>query len=189
MLRAAAHDTYICTWQGFVYIATVINCYFKGCGLVDRRSHAHQAHGDRIDQRGRHDGDRTAGDFPLRPRKRLHLDRIPEAGQEPGDAVLDGQNGRVLGQRDGRIVLLRAEETRPPHRLRHEDTRASRDYYSQSKPPDEAPSVSAGPVRRYAPSKEMGEAAARNVPMPGCTSSAKSGLSFSCPLATASSKL
>jgi len=34
--------TYIHTWQGFVYLATVIDCYWQeGLRLVHRRSHAH----------------------------------------------------------------------------------------------------------------------------------------------------
>ena len=31
MLCAAAHNTYIHTWQGWVYLATVIDCYTKAC--------------------------------------------------------------------------------------------------------------------------------------------------------------
>ncbi len=31
MLCAAAHNTYIYTWQGWLYLATVIDCYTKAC--------------------------------------------------------------------------------------------------------------------------------------------------------------
>ena len=31
MLCAATHNTYIPTWQGWVYLATVIDCHTKAC--------------------------------------------------------------------------------------------------------------------------------------------------------------
>ena len=31
MLCAAAHNTYLPTWQGWLYLATVIDCHTKAC--------------------------------------------------------------------------------------------------------------------------------------------------------------
>ncbi len=50
--------TYIHTWAGFSYLATVIDCYSKKVsGLVDRGPHAHRARRGRVAQRRSHDGD------------------------------------------------------------------------------------------------------------------------------------
>ena len=110
--------TYIHTGQGFIYLATVIDCYSKkvvGWSIADHMRTELVA-----------DALRNAAatsiiePSAIGPGKRLHLGRLPGAGDRPRDAVLDGQNRCVLGQRDGRIVLLRAEErTRLSNRLCH----------------------------------------------------------------------
>ena len=46
--------TYIHTWQGFIYLATVIDCYWQESRrLVYRRSHAHRARRQRPPKRRR----------------------------------------------------------------------------------------------------------------------------------------
>jgi len=57
--------TYIHTWAGFVYLSTVIDCYWQeGRGLVDRRSHAHRACRRRAEKRCRDHDDGTLGGIP-----------------------------------------------------------------------------------------------------------------------------
>jgi transposase InsO family protein len=103
--------TYIHTWQGFVYLATVIDCYSKkvvGRSIADHLRTELVA--DALKKRRRYDPDRAPRDLALRSGQRLHLDRLQGPGDPPGHASVDGTNRRVPGQQHGRIVLLGSEK-------------------------------------------------------------------------------
>jgi hypothetical protein len=52
-VKFVGHITYIHTWQGFLYLATMIDCHFKERSrLVYRRSHAHRISCRRTEKRG-----------------------------------------------------------------------------------------------------------------------------------------
>jgi transposase InsO family protein len=70
--------TYIPTWQGRLYLATVIDCHTKelvGWAMDDSYKTADPA-GHR-DGRARPPA-RRQGDLPLRPRQQLHIARVRE---------------------------------------------------------------------------------------------------------------
>ena len=115
--------TYVHTWQGFVYLATVIDCYSKkvvGWQIADhiRAQLVEDALRD------------AAATCEIEPRAIFHSDRgsrlylgcLPGADRPTRDAFLDGTHGRVLGQFNGGKLLLRVEErARVPHRIRHQE--------------------------------------------------------------------
>lgn len=103
--------TYIHTWQGFVYLATVIDCYSKkvvGWAIEDHMraelvetALANAAQSTVIAPRG---------DLAFGPRCPVHLGLVPGPGGLAGDAGLDGPDRGVLGQRRGGELLLGVEE-------------------------------------------------------------------------------
>ena len=65
--------TYIPTWEGWLYLATVIDLASRRVvGWADRRSPAHRPGRRRPDQRRRQPAPRTGRDLPLRPRLPVH---------------------------------------------------------------------------------------------------------------------
>ena len=68
--------TYVHTWQGFVYLATVIDCYSKKVRVADRRSHTRPARRRRPAGCGRDVRDRAPSDLPLGSRE-PSIPRVP----------------------------------------------------------------------------------------------------------------
>ena len=120
--------TYIHSWQGFIYLATVIDCYSKkvvGWSIADHMRTELVADALR----------NAAATTLIEPDaiwhsdrgQRLHVGRVSGAGDRPGDALLDGPHRRVLGQQHGREFLLDAQERAClSHRLCHEITSSQR---------------------------------------------------------------
>jgi len=110
-------------WQGFIYLATVIDCYSKkvvGWSIAD--SLAHRTGRRRTEERGRNDPNFADRRISHRQGQCLHLDRFSGPSEAPGHALIHGQNGRVLGQQQGRIFLLGVEErTCVSHRVCHQN--------------------------------------------------------------------
>lgn len=112
--------TYIHTWQGFVYLATVIDCYSKkvvGWQIADHMR------AELVEDALKH----AAATTVIEPRAIFHSDRgsVYTSGNYRaliGRLGMRSSMGRtgVLGQLNGGKLLLRVEErTRAPHRLRH----------------------------------------------------------------------
>jgi hypothetical protein len=91
--------TYIHTWQRFIYLATVIDCYWQESRrLVDRRSHAHRTGRRRAQERCVNQPGRGEGGLSFRQgERRLHVGGVSGLGGRARDAFLDGENGGVLG--------------------------------------------------------------------------------------------
>jgi transposase InsO family protein len=61
--------TYLPTWEGWLYLATVIDIAWRRVvGFAQGRAAAHRAGGRRVDQRRRRPRSRTRGGIPCRPR-------------------------------------------------------------------------------------------------------------------------
>jgi len=119
--------TYIHTWQGFIYLATVIDCYSKkvvGWSIADHMRTELVADALR----------NAAATTLVEPDAIWHSDRgsvytsaESGAGDRPGDAFFDGPHRRVLGQQHGREFLLDAQERAClSHRVCHEITSSQR---------------------------------------------------------------
>ena len=147
--------TYISTWQGWLYLATVIDCFNKevvGYALAD-----HMRTELVTD---------ALTNAPLRPRSRrlylafrpghpIHLDRFQGPGGEPGHALLDRTHRGVLGQQHRRIVLRVPEErTGVPNRLRDQITSPERRH-----------SLHRGVLQQQAPSLRTRLPAAQRSPL------------------------
>ena len=117
--------TYIHTWAGFIYLATVIDCYSKkvvGWSIADHMRTELVA--DALKNAAATTVIKPSAIFHSSalapPWQRLHIGRLPALDQGPRDAFIDGPHRSLLGQRDGRIVFLSIEKrTRLPDRIRH----------------------------------------------------------------------
>ncbi|MCW2798496.1 MAG: integrase [Nocardioides sp.] len=99
--------TYIHTWQGFVYLVTVIDCYSKkvvGWSIADHMRTELVA--DALKNAAATTRSEPLAIWHSGSGQRLHLGRFQGPGDPPGHAIVDGTNRRVLGQQHGRIVLL-----------------------------------------------------------------------------------
>ena len=112
VLCAAARNTYIHTWQGFIYLATVIDCYSKkvvGWSIADHMRTELVA-----------DALRNAASTSVIEAKAIfHSDRGSAVYTSAEYRALVtglgmrssmGRTGVCWDQRDSRIVFLRAEE-------------------------------------------------------------------------------
>ena len=121
-LKWVGDITYIRTWVGFVYLATVLDCCTKkviGYAMADNMRTDLVC--DAIDMAVRrcpHQKNVTI--FHTRPGQSVHLTAIRPAPGAPQDPPLRRPHGSVLGQRLGRIIQRHPEErTRPPHGAPH----------------------------------------------------------------------
>jgi putative transposase len=106
--------TYLATGEGWVYLATVIDCYSK---MVVGWSMADHYKTSLITTAL----DSAAGTIDLR--LELHVLRVRHHARRPENAAIRRANRDLLGQRDGRIVLRRLEErVDKPYDIRHAST-------------------------------------------------------------------
>jgi transposase InsO family protein len=83
--------TDIHTWAGFIYLATVIDCYSKkvvGWSIAD--SLAHRTHSRPVEERSGNNPDRAQRDLAFGPPQRLHLDQFSGPGEATAHVLLDG---------------------------------------------------------------------------------------------------
>jgi len=103
--------TYIRTWAGWLYLATVIDCHNKTViGWSMATPHAHRA-----DLRRHHHGRHqrrlaTRCRLSFRPRHPIYKRPVRRAPALVWNYRIHGTHRRVLGQRHGRILLRRVEE-------------------------------------------------------------------------------
>jgi len=95
--------TYVRTWEGWLYLATVLDVFSRrGDRLGPGQSSARVARLRCAPHGRRHAGrQRRWRDLSLRPRLPIHLGRVPRALRDARRPAVDGQDGRVLGQRNG----------------------------------------------------------------------------------------
>ena len=121
--------TYIHTWQGFIYLATVIDCFSKkvvGWSIADHMRTELVA--DALKN--------AAATTLIEPDAVFHTDRGSVYTSTDFRALVAGLGMRssmgrtgVLGQQYGGIVLLDAQKrARLPDRLRHQSTRSQRHH-------------------------------------------------------------
>ncbi|HMC51617.1 MAG TPA: IS3 family transposase [Acidimicrobiales bacterium] len=113
--------TYIWTWEGWVYLATVIDLASRrvvGWSMAEHMRVELVCDALRMAIDARRPGARV--DLPLRPRHPVHLGRVPPAprGQRHGSELLETPS--VLGQRGGReLVRIAQRGMHPPVLLAH----------------------------------------------------------------------
>ena len=119
--------TYIRTWEGWLYLATVIDLASRRVvGWAHGRPHARRAGLRRAPHGDREPSARAGCDLPLRPRHPIHLERVHRPARRTRDDPVALTAAAVLGQRR-RGELLRVAQTRvhlPPSTGRPAPTRA-----------------------------------------------------------------
>ena len=115
--------TYIRTWEGFVYLATVPGCCTKkavGYAMADNMRTESVMRGDRYGgpQVPVHD---RRDDLPLGPGVPVHLRAVRQAPERLRHSSFGGQDRGVLGQCLGGVVQCDPEERKsPPNGVPHE---------------------------------------------------------------------
>ncbi len=112
------------TWEGWAYLATVIDLASRGWSAGRSAEHMRtELVIDALEDGVREPRPAAGRDLPLRPRLSIHQCRLRRTSPAPNGVVLSvGRIGELLGQR-GRGELLRDHQTRAHRHPRLADTR------------------------------------------------------------------
>ena len=109
MLCAAAHNTYIATWAGWLYLATVIDCFTKACIGYAMADHMRTSLVIEALDMAAASYDISGAIFHSDRGTTIHVRRIRKDRQGFRAASLRGTNRGLLRQRPSRNVQLRRQ--------------------------------------------------------------------------------
>ena len=111
--------TYIPTWEGWLYLATVIDCCTKACIRIRHGRPPPRRTSDRRADHGRPELPSHRGrDIPLRSRYTIYQRGVRGRGEPPRHPAIGRGHRRMFRQRPRRIIQRRSESrASQPHRL------------------------------------------------------------------------